>query len=382
MVPSASSGQVPSDGFTVVDTSVVASLLTCSPGEEIYELYGHTAIRMRWTEARGDSAFTYDAVFNFGVFDFNQPHFAWHFTLGECNYIVAPALTSQFLMEYERRGSSVTEQVLALCPYEALGLLHALDSVSRPENRTYLYNIFRNNCTTKARDIIEESIYGKVRYAVHPQRNTFRTILHEFTEGHPWAREGNDLLLGATVDTVITERDVFANLYDALCRRRLHRCRPVGHEALGSGAARATGCQPRTPGGSCCAAVIHTSHASSGGVGRVGSRLAHSPMGMAPRSRMLAYGRRTDDAAGFGGCPSHVYGPLLPASRRSVKLAGMGAEPSAAAFRAACAACRYPRPTLYVSPFCRSMAWRLRGAIFHSTPTFQSNNLACGTTFA
>jgi len=214
MVPSASSGQVPSDGFTVVDTSVVASLLTCSPGEEIYELYGHTAIRMRWTEARGDSASTYDAVFNFGVFDFNQPHFVWHFTLGECNYIVVPALTSQFLMEYERRGSSVTEQVLALRPYEAVGLLHALDSVSRPENRTYLYNIFRNNCTTKARDIIEESIYGKVRYAVQPQRNTFRTILHEFTEGHPWAREGNDLLLGATVDTVITERDeMFSPIY-------------------------------------------------------------------------------------------------------------------------------------------------------------------------
>ena len=214
MVPSASSGQVPSDGFTVVDTSVVASLLTCSPGEEIYELYGHTAIRMRWTEARGDSAVTYVAVFNFGVFDFNQPHFAWHLTLGECNYIVAPALTSQFLMEYERRGSSVTEQVLALRPYEAVGLMHALDSVSRPENRTYLYNIFRNNCTTKARDIIEESIYGEVRYAVQPRRNTFRTILHEFTDGHPWAREGNDLLLGATVDTAITERDeMFSPIY-------------------------------------------------------------------------------------------------------------------------------------------------------------------------
>lgn len=214
MVPSASSGQVPSDGFIVVDTSVVASLLTCSPGEEIYELYGHTAIRMRWTEARGDSASTYDAVFNFGVFDFNQPHFTWHFTLGECNYIVVPALTSQFLMEYERRGSSVTEQVLALRPYEAVGLLHALDSVSRPENRTYLYNIFRNNCTTKARDIIEESIYGEVRYAVQPRRNTFRTILHEFTDGHPWAREGNDLLLGATVDTAITERDeMFSPIY-------------------------------------------------------------------------------------------------------------------------------------------------------------------------
>lgn len=214
LAPSTARGQVPSDGFTLVDTTVVASLLTCSPGEEVYELYGHTAIRMQWTEACGDTVFNYDAVFNFGVFDFNQPHFTWHFTLGQCNYIVAPALTSQFLMEYERRGSSVTEQVLALRPYEAVSLLQALDSVSRIENRTYLYNIFRNNCTTKARDIIEQNIYGEVRYPVPSRPNSFRSILHEFTEGHPWAREGNDLLLGASVDTVINERDeMFSPIY-------------------------------------------------------------------------------------------------------------------------------------------------------------------------
>ena len=214
VLPSAVRGQVPSDGFTLVDSTVTASLLTCSPGEEIYELYGHTAIRMQWTEVLGDTIFPYDVVYNFGLFDFNQPHFAWHFTLGECDYIVAPTLLSYFLSDYERRGSSVTEQLLNLRQYEAVALLHALDSVCRPENRTYRYNIFRNNCTTKARDIIEQSIYGEVRYPIRPRRNSFRTILHEFTKGHPWAREGNDLLLGASVDTSIVERDeMFSPIY-------------------------------------------------------------------------------------------------------------------------------------------------------------------------
>ena len=207
LLPSAVFGEVPSDGFAVVDSTITASLLTCSPGQEVYELYGHTAIRVKWTEARGDTIFPRDVVYNFGLFDFNQPHFVWKFTLGECDYIVGPMMLPRFLAEYEYRGSSVTEQVLALKTYEARRLLLTLDSLCRPENRTYRYNIFRFNCTTKARDVIEQCVDGQVVYPVRPRRNSFRTILHQFTEGHPWAREGNDLLLGAEADTLLCERD-------------------------------------------------------------------------------------------------------------------------------------------------------------------------------
>lgn len=207
LLPSAAFGLVPNDGFTLVDSTITASFLTCSPGQEVYELYGHTAIRVQWTETSSDTILSRDIVYNFGLFDFNQPHFVWHFTLGECDYIVGPMFLDRFLAEYEYRGSSVTEQVLALKTYEARRLLLALDSVSRPENRTYRYNFFRSNCTTKARDIIEQSIDGEVIYPARPRRNTFRTILHQFTEGHEWARESNDLLLGADADTMLVERD-------------------------------------------------------------------------------------------------------------------------------------------------------------------------------
>ena len=207
MLPNSMFGQVERDGFVPIDSTVTASLLTCSPGQEIYELYGHTAIRLQWTEARGDTIYPRDIVYNFGLFDFNQPHFVWHFTLGECDYIVGPMMLVRFLAEYECRGSSITEQVLALKHYEAKRLLMTLDSLCRPENRTYRYNIFRTNCTTKARDVIEQCVDGNVIYPIRPRRNTFRTILHQFTEGHEWAREGNDLLLGAAADTLLVERD-------------------------------------------------------------------------------------------------------------------------------------------------------------------------------
>ena len=44
------------------------SLLTCSPGEELYARYGHTAIRVL------DETNDIDIVFNYGIFDFNTDH--------------------------------------------------------------------------------------------------------------------------------------------------------------------------------------------------------------------------------------------------------------------------------------------------------------------
>ena len=214
LFPSVLVAQVPIEGFELVDSTITASLLTCSPGQENYELYGHTAIRMQWSEVMGESTVAHDLVYNFGLFDFNQPHFVWHFTMGECDYIVAPSPLDHFLLEYEYRGSSVTAQVLRLKTYEAKRLLLTLDSLCRPENRLYRYNIFSNNCTTRARDVIEECIDGDVIYPFRPRRNTYRTILHEFTKGHEWAREGNDLLIGADADTLLLERgEQFSPIY-------------------------------------------------------------------------------------------------------------------------------------------------------------------------
>ena len=216
---------------TPIDSTLEVSLLTCSPGHATYELYGHTALRVR-SEAQG-----YDVVFNYGVFDFYEPMFVWRFVLGECDYMVCPYSYDAFMYEYIQRGSSVTEQVLNLRPREAQEMATALWTNCAKENRVYRYNIFRSNCTTKSRDMIEAHIYGHVIYPVRPRRNTFRTILHQFTRGHVWDEEGNDLLLGASVDTLITERDeMFSPIYlmwymdSAFVDRGLHRFDPLVRE--------------------------------------------------------------------------------------------------------------------------------------------------------
>lgn len=192
----------------LIDSTLTVSLLTCSPGQETYELYGHTAIRLTTSQD------TLGVVYNYGVFDFHAPHFVWRFVLGECDYLLWGEPLISFLNQYYVRGSWVREQVLNLTPEEANRLRDSLQHESMPENRVYRYNIFRNNCTTRARDIIERCIDGQVEYPVRAPRNTFRTILHQFTRGHEWSEEGNDLLLGTEVDTLITERDeMFSPIY-------------------------------------------------------------------------------------------------------------------------------------------------------------------------
>lgn len=78
----------------------------------------------------------------------------------------------------------------------------------------YRYNYFYDNCTTRARDKIEESIQGKVVYPENEKVVSFRSILHEFMEDSHWSEFGIDLCLGSEADQPIDERkQMFAPFY-------------------------------------------------------------------------------------------------------------------------------------------------------------------------
>jgi len=177
--------------------SVEISLLTCQPHDEIYSLYGHTAIRYR--DMRKN--YRIDVAFNYGVFDFKKPHFVLRFVFGLTDYELGCYPYDLFLREYRHFGSMVTEQVLNLTPEEKSNMYQALAENLLPGNSIYRYNYFYNNCTTKARDIIEQCISGKVEYAERKDFTpTYREMVHEMTAKHPWAQFGNDLLLGIKAD--------------------------------------------------------------------------------------------------------------------------------------------------------------------------------------
>ncbi len=177
---------------TILD-SLEISLLTCDPHQEIYSLYGHTAIRCRNT-LTGD-----DFVVNYGVFNFNQPHFVLRFVFGLTDYSMGVYSFSDFKREYSYYKSSVTQQVLNLTPQEKANIMHALEQNARQP--IYRYNYFYDNCTTRARDMLVNHLEGKVDYqTIADSTATFRNMIHSCNEEHPWARFGNDMLLGVAAD--------------------------------------------------------------------------------------------------------------------------------------------------------------------------------------
>lgn len=174
--------------------SVDISLLTCSPHQEVYSLYGHTAIRVN------DRRTGRDIAVNYGMFSFAKPYFVLRFVFGLTDYEMGIEAFEDFCRIYAYYGSSVTEQMLDLLPDEKIRILQALEVNYRPENRVYRYNYFYDNCTTRARDMIADHLNGKVRYREEEQYPSFRELIHEWNEEHPWARFGNDMLLGIKAD--------------------------------------------------------------------------------------------------------------------------------------------------------------------------------------
>lgn len=188
--------------------SIRFSLMTCAPGQEIYSLFGHTAIRYE-NYTRG-----VDVVFNYGLFSFNTPNFVMRFVKGETDYQLGVIPFEYFESEYAMRGSDVYQQVLNLTEREKLRLLQLLEVNYEPQNRVYRYNYFYDNCTTRARDRIEQAVDGAVVYPDSFPNRTFRSVVHEYTHDSKWDELGIDLCLGAAADRPIGKRmQMFAPFY-------------------------------------------------------------------------------------------------------------------------------------------------------------------------
>lgn len=200
--------QTTTEATETANDSIVVSLLTCTPGSQIYELYGHTALRVHEVNRQSDW------VFNYGTFSFKQPHFLWRFVLGNTDYELGVVPYSFFYDEYVREGRGIEEQVLNLTPDEARKLVNSLSKNLEPENATYRYNFFYDNCTTRALLQIEQAVNGKVVWPKAEAGKTLRHIVHEFSATSPWDEFGQDLLLGAEADEEAdASKQQFAPLY-------------------------------------------------------------------------------------------------------------------------------------------------------------------------
>ena len=162
------------------------SLLTCTPGEELYSTFGHSAIRVV------DSTAKTDLVYNYGTFDFYDRDFYEKFIKGKLLYFVSVDSLFAFLWEYQYFKRGVTEQVINLSCDEKEKMLTALKENSKEENKYYRYDFNYDNCTTRLRDILEKINGNPLQTKnILPHTNTtFRHLIHDYLNrgGQHWSK--------------------------------------------------------------------------------------------------------------------------------------------------------------------------------------------------
>ena len=180
--------QQPAEREDDIYSNLEISLLTCSPGDELYSAFGHTAIRVN------------DMVFNYGMFNFNTEGFYIKFVSGQTDYELGVEMMQGFERQYERRNRSVIEQKLNLTNEEKAALFNALIENTRPENKTYRYNFVFDNCATRPRVKIEECLKGVIKYDVKEESESYRKLIEKYVGEGSWIKFGIDILIGAEAD--------------------------------------------------------------------------------------------------------------------------------------------------------------------------------------
>lgn len=201
-------------------TSKISLMTVGQWNEEVYALFGHTAIRVK------DDSTGIDMVFNYGYFDPSKPNFMLNFVRGRTDYVLGVAYYPEFIADYDRRGMEVVEQELNLTDTEKQELYNSLYINSLPENRGYRYNYFFDNCATRPRDMIEKAIHGKIAYPSDTKQQSLRDLVHECLQNFQWNRFGTDLVLGAGADsTVVLRQKMFLPVYlmNAFEKAQIHK---------------------------------------------------------------------------------------------------------------------------------------------------------------
>ena len=181
------------------------SILTCSPGEELYSTFGHSAIRVT------DSVSHNDIVYNYGTFNFDEPGFYTKFIRGKLTFYLSTDDFESFIEEYREEKRDIVEQVLNLTCTEKYNVVMLLQTNMMAENRFYKYDFTFDNCTTRLRDLIEKAAGNPIHFkSVLHSNKTFRELIYKYLDKNDkqWSKLGIDILLGSPTDAVMKPREV------------------------------------------------------------------------------------------------------------------------------------------------------------------------------
>lgn len=170
------------------------SVLTCGQGDDLYALFGHTALRIK------DKSQNIDWVFNYGMFDFDTPHFYTKFVKGNLKYHLDVDYYYDFIRYYSYKNRTVTEQKIHLSFEEKKVIWDKLWEQLYSDDRYYHYQFIENNCTTKIVDLLQENTQYTLNTDFESNNKTYRELLNTYLHSAYFPQLGINLIFGKKVD--------------------------------------------------------------------------------------------------------------------------------------------------------------------------------------
>ncbi len=186
-----------------ISDSARVSILTIYPGDAIYALWGHSALRIE------DPVTQTDISYNYGTFDFRNPlSFILRFAYGRLDYQLSLHYSSA-LAEHSwvSLGRGVVEQKLSMTTEETRILYEYLSVNALPENRVYRYDFLYDNCATRILDALEYALQTTIADSASTGI-TFRNLIRPYLRGHASLDLAINLAMGSPVDQDATYRQL------------------------------------------------------------------------------------------------------------------------------------------------------------------------------
>lgn len=182
--------------FTWVNASIPKiSVLTCSPGHELYSVFGHSALRVQDTIDNRPV----DLVFNYGTFQFTDDFYV-KFAKGRLDYYLSVAPFYEFQQQYLFDGRGIREQYLLMSDQDLIRLENLLFENSEEKNATFRYHFFKDNCSVRVWEIIKKASSQPITIQRAEPTTSFRQAIQTYLNYMPWGDWGIDLALGAPCD--------------------------------------------------------------------------------------------------------------------------------------------------------------------------------------
>jgi hypothetical protein len=170
------------------------------PGDEIYYWWGHIALVI------DDAATGRSRFYDYGLFSFENDNFFRNFAFGRLLYSCGVSDAAANYAGYKAANRDITVYTLDLPAAAREKVWRFVEWNVRPENRSYYYHHFRDNCATRVRDIVDMAVGGqfKERFGEAPGRYTLRRHVRRHTWFSPFWDWALNFWMGRGIDRPIT----------------------------------------------------------------------------------------------------------------------------------------------------------------------------------